>query len=327
MNATEKNHKLLRLDSVYKYFQKARLSPWSRASSTVHAVDGISIGIPPHETLSLVGESGCGKTTTARLILLLEKPTSGHIYFQGRDIHNLRGKELRGYRSKVQAVFQDPWSSLNPRHRCGKIIAEPLVLNLRLQKDRLDERVRTMLSAVGLHTEVINYFPHELSGGMRQRLAVARALGPSPSLIVLDEPVSALDVSIRAQIMNLLKELQERMGIAYLLIAHNLATVRYLSHWVAVMYVGEIVEVGPAENVFSNSLHPYTQSLISAAMPAFDGRGSEGVVLKGDVPSPVNPPPGCRFHPRCLYAFDRCRKETPQLEEMEPDHKVACHLY
>ncbi|MBI3328401.1 MAG: ATP-binding cassette domain-containing protein [Nitrospinae bacterium] len=327
MTQTGDGKTLLQLEAVRKYFPLGNTLPWSRTRGYVRAVDGVSFEIYPHETLSLVGESGCGKTTTANLVLRLEDPTAGSIIFQGQDVHTLKGKALRRYRASVQAVFQDPWSSLNPRMRAGDIIAEPLVLNQRLGGRERQERVTELLLAVGLEPTAANNFPHEFSGGMRQRLAVARALALHPSLIVLDEPVSALDVSIRAQIMNLLKDLQERFGMAYLLIAHNLATVRYLSHRVAVMYLGQIVESAPAEEMFTNPLHPYTKALISAAVPVRPGEEREEILLSGEVPSPTNPPLGCRFHPRCPFAFDRCSREVPQLRELAPGHQVACHLY
>jgi oligopeptide/dipeptide ABC transporter ATP-binding protein len=290
-------------------------------------VDDISFAIEPSETVSLVGESGCGKTTTAKLVLRLEKPTAGTISFGGRDINMARGADLRRYRAAVQAVFQDPGSSMNPRMRAKDIISEPLLINQGMPRRQRDERASELLETVGLDPSLRDDYPHEFSGGMRQRLAVARALSLSPALIVLDEPVSALDVSIRAQIMNLLKDLQEQLGVAYLLVAHDLATVRYLSHRLVVMYLGEIVEGGPSEAVFTEPLHPYTQALISAALPARPGERSEGVILSGDLPSPTNPPPGCRFHTRCPMAFDRCRGEKPLLREMGPGHTVACHLY
>ena len=318
---------LLRLQEVSKHFPLQGALPWSPPRGYVRAVDGVSFDIKPGETVSLVGESGCGKTTTSKLILLLERPTAGHITSGGEDIHQLKGPALGRYRMSVQAVFQDPWSSLSPRLRGRSIIAEPLVVNQSLRKTEVRDRVTELLLAVGLAPGVANAFPHELSGGMRQRLAVARALALNPSLIVLDEPVSALDVSIRAQIMNLLKDLQDRLGMAYLLVAHNLATVRYLSHRVATMYVGQIVELGDSEEVFSKPLHPYTQALVSAAVPTRPGEEREEILLGGDVPSPANPPQGCRFHPRCRFAFDRCAKEAPEFKELAPGHMAACHLY
>jgi oligopeptide/dipeptide ABC transporter ATP-binding protein len=318
---------LLQLEDVRKHFPQGPALPWTRPRRTVRAVDGISFEVRPHETMSLVGESGCGKTTTARLILLLERPSSGRVSFRGRDITTLDRPALQAYRAQVQAVFQDPWSSLNPRLRGGTIVAEPLVINQHLRGGALRERVGELLQAVGLEPGVARAFPHELSGGMRQRLAVARALGLGPSLVVLDEPVSALDVSVRAQIMNLLRDLQARLGIGYLLIAHNLATVRYLSHRVAVMYVGQIVETATAEELFARPLHPYTQALISAAASIRPGAAYAPIVLGGEVPSPASPPSGCRFHPRCPVAFARCPQEEPALRELAPGHRVACHLY
>ncbi len=327
MTTMDNDKALLRLEEVRKYFPLSGVLPWSRPRGYVRAVDGISIDVQPHETLSLVGESGCGKTTTAKLVLLLEAPTAGHITFQGKDIQELKGPALRGYRASVQAVVQDPWSSLNPRMRAGATVVEPLILNQRLEKEEVQERLTELFLAVGLEPAAAGNFPHEFSGGMRQRLAVARALSLRPALIILDEPVSALDVSIRAQIMNLLKDLQEQFGIAYLLIAHDLATVRYLSHRVAVMYLGEIVESAPTAELFAHPLHPYTKALLSAALPTRPGEEREEILLSGEVPSPTNPPPGCRFHSRCPFAFDRCSTEVPPLREQASGHKAACHLY
>jgi oligopeptide/dipeptide ABC transporter ATP-binding protein len=318
---------LLRLDRVKKHFLVRGAFPWSLPKGNIRAVDGVSLEVQAHQTLSLVGESGCGKTTTSKLVLRLEEPTSGSITFEGREVHHLQGDGLSQYRASVQAVFQDPWGSLNPRLRIWDTIAEPLVVNLRLTRTELQQRVSEMLGAVGLEPAAASNYPHEFSGGQRQRIAVARALTLRPSLIILDEPVSALDVSIRAQIMNLLKDLQQRFGMAYLLIAHDLATVRYLSHRVAVMYMGQIVEEADSEELFSKSMHPYTNALISAAMPARPGEARTDIVLAGDVPSPVNPPSGCRFHPRCPLAFGRCPEEAPVLREMANGHRVACHLY
>ncbi len=318
---------LLEVKDLQKHFPVRGKLPFSPTRAWVRAVDGISFFIRPQETFSLVGESGCGKTTTAKLILLLEEPTAGAIYFSGKDIGKLKGQDMRQYRAAVQAVFQDPWSSLNPRMRVGDIIAEPLVVNNDVSKSKIKERVQELLLNVGLEPMSANNFPHEFSGGQRQRIAVARALALNPQIVVLDEPVSALDVSIRAQIMNLLKDLQVQYGLTYLLIAHNLATVRYLSHRVAVMYLGEIVEEADSEELFTNPLHPYTKALISAALPIRPDEQTEAIVLPTEVPSPTRPPPGCRFHTRCPFAFDRCVAEAPELRELAPGHKVACHLY
>lgn len=323
---TSPKQTLLRFDNVQKHYPLGARLPWSWQSQTVQAVDGISFDITPGETVSIVGESGCGKTTTSKMILLLEKPTSGRILFEGMDINDLHGAELKWYRKSVQAVFQDPSSSLSPRMRIRSIVAEPIRANLKIGRREQWERVDELLLAVGLDPSIAKNFPHELSGGMRQRLAVARALALHPSLIILDEPVSALDVSIRAQIMNLLKDLLDQYGIAYLLVAHNLATVRYLSHRVVVMYAGQIVEQGDSVEVFSNPAHPYTQALISAATPIRPGEDQESIVLSGEVPSPINPPLGCRFHPRCRFAIERCKREVPLLQEHAPGHLAACHL-
>jgi oligopeptide/dipeptide ABC transporter ATP-binding protein len=318
---------LLEARDLTKHFPLRGPFGLGRGRGVVRAVDGVSFTIQAGEALGLVGESGCGKTTTGRLVLRLETPTAGAVLFQGADIAQLEGAGLRAYRAAIQAVFQDPWSSLNPRMRAGDIIAEPLVLNAALGKAALRERVAALLTDVGLEAAAARHFPHEFSGGQRQRIAVARALSLSPRLIVLDEPVSALDVSIRAQLMNLLKDLQARYGMSYLLIAHNLATVRYLCHRVAVMYLGQIVEQADAERLFTQPLHPYTKALIAAALPARPDEAAAAIVLPGEVPSPTAPPPGCRFHPRCPVAMDRCRVEPPVLRDLAPGQRVACHLY
>ena len=322
---------LLRAENITKHFPLKHALPFMPPKGVVRAVDGVSFDVAPQETLSLVGESGCGKTTTAKMILRLEAPTTGALTFYDegvtRDVTTLRGEELKRYRSAVQSVFQDPRSSVNPRRRVYDVIAEPLVVISRIRGQRLRDRVEELLDAVGLESELSDSYPHSLSGGMLQRVAVARALALNPKLIVLDEPTSSLDVSIQAQIMNLLKDIQERFDVAYVLIAHNLATVRYLSHRVAVMYLGEIVESSPPGELFTEPLHPYTQALISAAVPALPGEADEEIVLSGEVPSPTNPPSGCRFHPRCPLAFDRCTTEPPELREVAPGRNVACHLY
>ena len=274
-----------------------------------------------------MGESGCGKTTTARLILLLERPTSGQILMDGQDVHSLEGSELREFRIRVQAVFQDPWSSLDPRMRVRDIVAEPLVVNEKVSRAEVRERVDQVLADVGLSAEQGNLYPHEFSGGQRQRISVASALVSNPKLIILDEPVSALDVSIRAQIMNLFKDLQGQYGLSYLLVAHGLATMRYMSHQTAVMYLGKIVEYAETDELFKNPLHPYTKSLFSAALPAHPAMQRDEIILEGEVPSPINPPPGCHFHPRCPFAMPHCSEIEPERKEVTPGHTVACHLY
>jgi oligopeptide/dipeptide ABC transporter ATP-binding protein len=318
---------LLHVNGLTKHFPVRRPFSLRPVRVWVRAVDGIAFHVQTGETFSLVGESGCGKTTTAKMMLLLETPTAGVIRFEGDDINQLTGPKLHRYRRSVQAVFQDPWSSLNPRMRTGAIIAEPLVINAKLSRQDMQERVRQLLIDVGLDPAVAANYPHEFSGGQRQRIAVARALALNPRLIILDEPVSALDVSIRAQIMNLLVALQQKYGMSYFLIAHDLATVRYLSRRVAVMYLGLIVEQAAAAELFTQPLHPYTKALISATLPARPGVQQERIVLSSEVPSPTHPPSGCRFHTRCPAAFERCRVEVPRLQEVAPGHTVACHLY
>ena len=278
-----------------------------RTVGWVRAVDGISFTVEQGKTLSLVGESGAGKTTVAKAVLLLERLTSGSILFEGKDVYQFSKSQLKTeYRPRVQSVQQNPWSSMNPRMRVRDIIAEPLVVNTKLSKEEIRSRVIELLEQVGLAPNHADYYPHEFSGVQRQRIAVARALALNPSLVVLDEPVSALDVSIRAQIMNLLKDLQGQYNLSYLVIAHNLATVRFMSHSVAIMYLGEIVEYGEAEEVFQQPLHPYTRALMSASMltlPEDESQKTETIILSGEMPSPLNPPPGCRFHTRCVEAI------------------------
>jgi oligopeptide/dipeptide ABC transporter ATP-binding protein len=316
---------LLEVTDLTKHFTVARAGfGWSPL--LVRAVDSISFTLETGTTLGLVGESGCGKTTTARMILGLERPTAGAIRFDGSDVLSLTAEARRRYRRSVQAVFQDPYASLDPRMRVGAIVAEPLVINADLDAAARRRRVAELLDLVGLPERSATLYPHEFSGGQRQRIAIARALALSPKLVVLDEPVSALDVSIRAQILNLLTDLQRRLGVSYLFIAHDLAAVGHMSHTIAVMYLGKIVEWGEAEAVALAPRHPYTQALFAAALPVdLDGPRAE-VALAGEVPSPLAPPSGCRFHPRCAFALPECAREEPALRP-ESGRLVACHLY
>ena len=318
---------LLNVQNLKKHFPVTQGLLLMKTIGWVKAVDDISFTLQQGETLALVGESGCGKTTTAKLILRLEQPTSGEVLIDGKDVHALSGSELKDYRTMVQAVFQDPWSSLSPRMRVRNIVAEPLVINQKVSRAQIDERVKEVIASVGLRPEQANLYPHEFSGGQRQRIAMASALISHPKLIILDEPVSALDVSIRAQIMNLLVDLQQQYNVSYLVIAHHLATTRYMAHEVAVMYLGKIVEKARTEELFNNPLHPYTRALFSAALPSHPDIEREEIILRGEVPSPINPPSGCRFHPRCPLAKPECATIEPEEKLMAAGHMVACHLY
>jgi len=317
---------VLEAKNLTKHFPVKTGVVFSRQVGAVRAVDDISFTIDPGKTLGLVGESGCGKTTTAKMVLLLEQPTSGIMRFEGQDLQTLDGGSLRAYRRAVQAVFQDPYASLNPRMRVGSIIMEPLVTNEALPSVEVRKRLLRLLELVGLPERAADLFPHEFSGGQRQRIAIARALSLSPKVVVLDEPVSALDVSIRAQILNLLRDLQAQLGVSYLFIAHDLAAVAHMSHTIAVMYLGKIVEVGDGETLAKAPKHPYTQALFSAALPSHPDERRDEIILAGEVPSPMNPPSGCRFHPRCPHAMPRCSAEEPKLLP-ESGRLVACHLY
>jgi len=318
---------LLEVRGLKKYFSVIKGLLLDRTIGWIKAVDDISFSIEEGRTFGLVGESGCGKTTTGRVILLLEKPTEGSILFRGRDISQIKGRTLHEFRSSVQAVFQDPFSSLNPRMRVDSIVAEPLEVNSTLPRKEIRQRVEKALTQVGLPPEAAMLFPHEFSGGQRQRIALARSLIVHPSLIILDEPISALDVSIQAQMMNLLKDLQDRSGLAYLLIAHSLATVKYMSHDIGVMYLGKLVEWGPVKEVYGNRLHPYTKALFSAALPSHPDLIKEEIVLKGEVPSAFAPPSGCHFHPRCFSAMPICSEVEPELKSLGDRHHIACHLF
>jgi oligopeptide/dipeptide ABC transporter ATP-binding protein len=294
----------------------------------VKAVDGVNFELRRGETLGLVGESGCGKTTTARLVLRMERPTAGGVQFHGQDVHGLHGGELADYRRAVQAVFQDPYSSLNPRLSIRTTVSEPLAqIRPRLSRSDVDDRVAESLTRVGLRPRVANDYPHELSGGQRQRVALARALTTNPECILLDEAVSALDVSIRAQVMNLLREIQERLGVSYLFIAHDLTVVKYVSTRIGVMYLGKLVEMARSDELYAHPLHPYTQILLSNALPSHPDDVRDEVIVKGEVPSAFDPPTGCRFHPRCPHATAACSEKEPLLVERTPGHRVACHLY
>ena len=316
---------LLAVDALTRHFVVRRGAlGWS--TGIVRAVDAISFSVARGTTLGLVGESGCGKTTTSKLILGLERPTAGAIRFEGRDVHALGRAAQRAYRRAVQAVFQDPYASLDPRMRVGSIVAEPLVINTDLDTAGRRRRVAELLDLVGLPERAATLYPHEFSGGQRQRIAIARALALSPKLIVLDEPVSALDVSIRAQVLNLLTDLQKRLGVTYLFIAHDLAAVAHMSRTIAVMYLGRIVEIGDADAVALSPRHPYTRALFAAAMPVDLDTPREPVTLSGEVPSPLAPPAGCRFHPRCPVALARCAVEDPAPRSHE-GRLVACHRY
>ena len=292
----------------------------------VHAVDGVSFRVQAGETLGVVGESGCGKSTTGKLILKLIEPTAGEIYLDGERIDALSRGAMRRRRSGLQVVFQDPYSSLNPRLRANEIVAEPLRNFSRLPRARIDDRVAELFEQVGLRRDQMVRFPHEFSGGQRQRLVIARALALKPKVIVCDEPVSALDVSVQAQVINLLADLQANFGIAYIFIAHDLAVVEHISHRVAVMYLGRIVELAERRALFAGPQHPYTEALLSAVPIPDPGATPQRVMLPGEVPSPINPPAGCHFHTRCPYAEARCRSERPLLREVRRGHYAACHL-
>ncbi len=315
---------LVEVENLVKYFP-VKTGVFKRISGWVKAVDGVSFNIKKRETLGLVGESGCGKTTTGRCIIRLIEPTSGKIMYNGEDLLTTTTERLLKLRKEMQIIFQDPFASLNPRMNVGRIIGEGLVIQKKYSKSEIQDRVISLLKKVGLEVDHIKRYPHEFSGGQRQRIGIARALAVNAKFIVCDEPVSALDVSIQSQILNLLDELQDEFGLTYLFIAHDLSVVEHVSDRVAVMYLGKIVEIAYRDEFYENPLHPYTQALLSA-VPVPDPRAKiKRVILKGDVPSPVNVPPGCNFHPRCMYRKDICSKEIPTLKDMGNEHIVACH--
>ena len=318
---------LLKVENLRMWFP-IRAGVFQRHVGNVKAVDGLNFEIRRGETLGLVGESGCGKSTTGRAILQLYRPTAGHVYFEGKDLTELKGNALRRMRRDMQMIFQDPYASLNPRMSVGSIVGEPFRVHGLARGKEQTEKVQELLRVVGLNPYFINRYPHEFSGGQRQRIGIARALAVNPDFIVCDEPVSALDVSIQAQVINLLEDLQEQFGLTYLFIAHDLSVVRHISDRVAVMYLGKIAELADRVELYNKPLHPYTQALLSA-IPIPDPEielKRQRVILTGDVPSPVNPPPGCNFHTRCPIAVDICKEVDPEFREIYPDHWVACHL-
>jgi oligopeptide/dipeptide ABC transporter ATP-binding protein len=323
MNA---NGNLVDVKNLTKFFP-VHSSFFSRAKTFVQAVVGVNLSIRRGETLGLVGESGCGKSTLGRLILRLEEPTAGQIFFENDDILQYDMERLRQLRRQMQIIFQDPYSSLNPRKTVGSIIMEPLIIHHIGTKKEREERVRKLMEVVGLRPEHINRYPHEFSGGQRQRIGIARALALNPKLIIADEPVSALDVSIQAQVLNLMADLQEEFHLTYLFIAHDLSVVEHISDRVAVMHLGRVAELALSEDLYRSPKHPYTQALLSANPLPDPTVERKRIILQGEVPSPIQPPPGCNFHTRCPHRFEPCDKEVPQFKEIEPNHWVACYLY
>ncbi len=317
---------VLQVEGLTKHFP-LRGGSFGRTGAVIRAVDGVSFDLRRGETLGLVGESGCGKSTTGKTIVRLIEPSAGTVRVNGTDIATLASAALHDYRRHMQVVFQDPYSSLNPKMRAGTIVAEPFVNYGLYSRAERRERVASLFGRVGLRPEQTVRYPHEFSGGQRQRLGIARALALSPELIIADEPVSALDVSVQAQIVNLLVDLQDELRLSYLFISHDLGIVRHISHRVAVMYLGRIAEIGPTPEIFRRPLHPYTQALLASAPVPDPKQRRQRIVLGGDIPSAASPPPGCRFHTRCAMAFARCRVEEPKLQSKGPAHAVACHLH
>ena len=326
---TDNGQPLLDVQNLVMHFPLTQGIIFQRKVGAVQAVDGVSFQVKRGETLGLVGESGCGKSTTGRAILQLYKPTAGNVVFDGRDLTKLDSNEMRKMRRHLQMVFQDPYASLNPRMTVGNIVSEPMQIHKLAAKNERTQKVQELLQTVGLNPYFANRYPHEFSGGQRQRIGIARALAANPDFIVCDEPVSALDVSIQAQVVNLLEDLQDKFGLTYLFIAHDLSVVRHISNRVAVMYLGSIVEIADRNALYDDPLHPYTKALLSAVPipdPVIEKR-RERIILTGDVPSPINPPSGCRFHTRCPYVMDVCKSVPPVLADQGGSHSVACHLY
>lgn len=316
---------LVRVENLRKHFPISH-GLFGKKKSFVRAVDDISFDIEKRETVGLVGESGCGKSTVGKATLRLIEPTGGKVFFNAENILQLDPKGLRAIRKEMAIIFQDPYSSINPRMQLLDIVAEPLRTHTSLRNNALRDRVLELLAQVGLGEEHLNRYPHEFSGGQRQRISIARALALNPSFLILDEPTSALDVSVQAQVLNLISDLQQELNLTYLFISHNLAVVEHISHRVIIMYLGKIVEMGYTQNFFSDPLHPYSEALLSAIPNPDIDQQNEQILLKGDVPSPVNLPSGCNFHTRCPYAYENCRSNEPQLAEVEKKHFVACHL-
>ncbi len=316
---------LLEVKGLKKYFPIN--STIGGKKGYVQAVNNVEFTLHKNETLGLVGESGCGKSTTGRTILRLTEPTGGQALYNGQDLFQLKQREFHKMRSKMQMVFQDPHSSINPKHRIGRAIEEPMKIHKLYNSKERKERAMELLYKVGLREDQYYKYPHEFSGGQRQRIGIARALALNPEILICDEPVSALDVSIQSQVINLMEELQEQFNLSYIFIAHDLSVVRHISDHIGVMYLGELVEKAPTDELFSHPLHPYTKALLSSIPVANPEFKRERIVLKGDIPSPINPPSGCKFHKRCQYAMERCKTEAPILTELENNHSVACHLY